>query len=174
MDLSEFRERYDPWLEEVRPFLEKADWKTAFRTYPYLTYDEAPWSPFGGELGRSKLALLGTAGVYLAGEQPPFRAADIEGDWTFREIPGEVALGRLAIAHDHYDHTSARLDLNAVYPLERLRELVQDGTIGTLAERHYSVSGYCTRPDLIVEQTAPAIVASLKKERVDAVLHVPV
>lgn len=174
MDIPAFRERYPAWLEAARPFLDVKDWTAAFKGYPYPIHDEAPWTPLAKPLAQCRLAVLTTAGLYVAGEQPPFNAEDIEGDWTLRELPDDVALDALDIAHTHYDHTRAREDLNCVYPHDRLRELVADGVVGALASRHYSISGYCTRADLVAERTAPQMVERLRADGVDALLHIPV
>ena len=174
MDMEAFRARYPEWLAATRPLLEAADWKTSFKTYPFVVNADSPWTPFEKPLSQCRVAVLTTAGLYVPGEQPPFRAKDIEGDWTLRELPQDVPLASLAIAHDHYDHTRANADRNCVYPLERLRELVADGTIGSLAPVHFSISGYCTRPDLIVERTAPQVVQRLRTMAVDVLLHIPV
>lgn len=174
MDTAAFRAAYPQWLEQTRPLLEAADWKAAFKTYPFVVNDDAPWTPLAKPLAQCRVAMLTTAGLYVPGEQPPFRAADIEGDWTFRELPDDVPAERLAIAHDHFDHGRAEQDINCVYPHARLRELVAEGVLGGLTPVHYSISGYCTRPDLLVEHTVPEVVASLRQQRADVLFHVPV
>lgn len=174
MDLEAFRERYPDWLEANRPNLEAANWKEAFKTYPFAVNHGAPWAPLKKPLAECTVAVLTTAGLYLRDSQPPFDAANIEGDWTFRALPADASPADLGIAHDHYPHEAAEADLNAVYPLDRLRELVAEGRIGALAGQHYSISGYCTRADLVVEKSAPELVASLAAAGVDVVLHVPV
>src|SRR5574341_560481 len=174
MDLGAFAAAYPAWLARARPALERKQWKEGFAGFPAPVNATAPWAPFAKPVASCRLALLSTAGLYLEGEQAAFDAENIEGDWTFRELPGARPGARLAIAHAHYDHASARQDLNSVYPLDRLRELAAQGAIGTLAERHYSISGYCTRLDRVVEETAPRIVERLKADGVDAVLHIPV
>jgi D-proline reductase (dithiol) PrdB len=175
MDIAAFQERYPAWLERARAMLEASDFKGAFAAdYPYVVNAEAPWTPPRKPLAQSRLAVLTTAGLYVKGEQPRFRDADVEGDWTFRELPGDAWVDQLEIAHTHFDHARAEQDLNCVYPLERLRELMADGVIGSLAQRHYSISGYCTRADLVAEHTAPQIAQRLAQDGVDVLLHVPV
>ena len=174
MDLEAFRERYPDWLEANRPHLEAANWKEAFKTYPFPVNHSAPWTPLEKPLSECTLAVLSTAGLYLKDGQPPFDALNIEGDCTFRELPADAAVSDLAIAHTHYPHEAAETDLNAVYPLERLRELVAEDRIGALAGKHYSISGYCTRSDLLVEKSIPGLLAALAAAEVDVVLHVPV
>jgi D-proline reductase (dithiol) PrdB len=174
MDIAGFRERYPAWLEQARALLEAKNWTEAFKSYPFPVNTEAPWTPLAKALAQCRVAVLTTAGLYRRGEQPPFRAEDIEGDWSLRELPLDADPATLAIAHTHFDHARAEADLNTVYPLERLRELVQAGFIGDLAPTHFSISGYCTRPDLVSEHTAPQVVQRLRMERVDALLHIPV
>ena len=174
MDLETFRERYPDWLEANRAHLEAANWKEAFKTYPFAVNRGAPWTPLRKPLSECTVAVLSTAGLYLKDSQPPFDAANIEGDWTLRELPADASPADLGIAHAHYPHEAAETDLNTVYPLDRLRELVAEGRIGAVAGTHYSISGYCTRSDLLVEKTAPELVAALGAAQVDVVLHVPV
>ena len=175
MDVGTFSAKYADWFGRVKPLLEQANWKDAFAAgFPTPVNSDAPWAAPRQPLSRSKLALLSTAGLYLPGEQPPFDAANIEGDWTFRELPRDVDTARLAIAHGHYNHASARQDINAVFPLQRLKELEADGVIGALAPTAFMTSGYCTRLDKIATETAPRIVARLRQDQVDAVLHIPV
>lgn len=174
MDTQAFQAAYPQWLEETRPLLEAANWKDAFKSYPFVVNSDAPWSPLAKPLADCRVAMLTTAGLYLPGDQPPFRAADIEGDWTFRELPDDADPAQLSIAHDHFPHDRAEQDLNCVYPYARLRELVADGVLGGLAPVHYSISGYCTRPDRVLEHTLPQVVMSLRMHQVDVLFHVPV
>jgi len=174
MDLEAYKRAYPGWLEANRHLLEAANWKEAMAGFPFAVNTESPWTPFTGDLKSRKLALLSTAGVYLPGEHKPFDAENIEGDWTYREIPVGTDLSRTALAHTHYPHTHADADRNSVFPLDRLRELSAAGTIGPLAPRHYSISGYCTRLERVVEEALPAIVAAMQEDGVEMVLHIPV
>ena len=175
MDVARFQSAYPAWLDAARPLLEAKDWGAAFKAgYPFPTNEESPWAPLAKPLAQCRVAILTTAGLYVAGEQPPFRAADIEGDWTLRELRDDQPLDKLAIAHDHYDHARALEDLACVYPHARLQELAAQGLIGGLAPTHFSISGYCTRPDQVVEHALPQVVQRLKIERTDVLLHVPV
>ncbi len=174
MDLALFRSRYPRWLAEARPLLEAADLKGAFKTYPFPTNPASPWTPLAKPLAQCRVAILTTAGLYVAGDQPPFRVTDIEGDWTLRELRNDQPLEGLAIAHDHFDHARAEADLNCVYPHTRLQELAAQGLIGGLAPTHFSISGYCTRADQVVEHTLPQVVQRLRAECTDVLLHVPI
>ena len=41
----------------------------------------------------------------------------------------------------NFDRTGFQRDLNVVYPIDRLRELVAEGVIGGVAETHFTVMG---------------------------------
>lgn len=174
MDVEAFRARYPDWLEENRSLLEVANWKDAYKTYPFARHEDAPWTPMRKPLSECRVAMLSTAGLYVPGEQPPFNAEHYEGDWTLRELPDDVPVETMAIAHTHYDHARADQDRNCVYPRERLHELAAEGVIESVASLHYSISGYCSRADLLVEHTAPQVIQRLRMEGVDVLLQVPV
>ena len=57
--------------------------------------------------------------------------------------------------------------------MRRLAELAGAGVVGRPAPTHYSVMGYILEPTELVEQTAPAIAAHMRAERVDAAALVP-
>ncbi|MGR9089881.1 MAG: glycine/sarcosine/betaine reductase selenoprotein B family protein, partial [Gammaproteobacteria bacterium] len=92
----------------------------------------------------------------------------------YRPIPGDLEAADLAMSHisSNFDRTGFQQDMNVAFPLDRLRELADAGTIGSVADFHYSFMG-ATNPDLMaptVEHLAPL----LKKDAVDAVLLAPV
>ncbi len=174
MNIAAFQTAYPGWLEQARPYLEAADWKSSFRDFPYVKNADSPWTPLEKPLRECRVAMLSTAGLYLKEDHAPFSAGDIEGDWSFRELPEDAPSGQLAIAHEHYPQKHVEQDLNCVYPRDRMAELVAQGVIGELAPRNFSISGYCTRVDKVVEETVPQIVERLKADRVDALLHIPV
>ena len=73
-----------------------------------------------------------------------------------------------------FDHTGFYRDMNLAFPLERLRELVERGTLGSVAPNYYSFMGAQRDPTRIIEETAPEVARRLKAEEVDAVLLVPI
>jgi D-proline reductase (dithiol) PrdB len=64
-------------------------------------------------------------------------------------------------------------DVNTVFPIDRLRTLQEHGEIGSIADYHYSLMGAGWESHEI-EDTAREIAGLLKKDRVNAVLLVPV
>ncbi len=73
-----------------------------------------------------------------------------------------------------FDHTGIYRDINLAFPLDRLRELAEAGTIGSLAANYYSFMGAQRNPTKLIEETAPEVARLLNEEEVDAVLLVPI
>jgi D-proline reductase (dithiol) PrdB len=64
-------------------------------------------------------------------------------------------------------------DLDCVFPLVRLRELEEEGTVGSSAPTHYSFMGYTLRPESLLSQSVPAMIRRMKGDQVDLVLLAP-
>lgn len=129
-----------------------------------------PFARLAVPLAEARVALITTAGVHHR-HQDPF---DCEGgDWTARQIDGSADISDLMITHTHYDTSDAMADLDAVFPLRRLRELADDGVIGSVSPVHYGLMGYIPQWAPLVERTAPAIARTLKAAGVHAIVASP-
>jgi D-proline reductase (dithiol) PrdB len=80
---------------------------------------------------------------------------------------------KLRINHPGYDHRFAKEDYNANLPLDRLKELVDDGTIGSLLPDTLVLMGLQLNLGPLILETIPEIVATFKADSVDAALLVP-
>ena len=120
-------------------------------------------------LDRSRLALVTTGGVHLP-DQQRFDIDDFEGDCSYREIPTDAEV--LTWTHAYY-RPDEGFDLDAVFPLQTLRELVEDRLVGELGPRHFSFMGAIHDPTPLVEETAPDVAERLVEDGVDAVLLTP-
>ncbi|MEZ4615231.1 MAG: glycine/sarcosine/betaine reductase selenoprotein B family protein [Caldilineaceae bacterium] len=127
----------------------------------------------GIDLSQSRLALISSAGGYLAARQEPFDAEHDLGDYTIRRFPVTTAPEQIAFAHTHFDHTAVNADQQVLLPLGHLQELVQEGRIGELAPDVISFMGYQPDAVRVVDETLPAIVAAAKEMQVQAALLVP-
>ena len=125
-----------------------------------------PYTPRLLELGQSTLALVSTAGVHLR-EQEPY---DLDGDNSWRVIPGDVQASDLMVTHGHYNHEDADKDINCIFPIDRLRELAADGTIGGVADTHLGFMGYSQNFRDLYERVAPEMAKILLHSKTDAVL----
>lgn len=144
-------------------------------TYRWRRIDPVPWTPLRRPLAESRLALVSSAGLVLP-DQEPFAANLAGGDGSFREIPPDADLSTLIDCHKSksFDHDGMRRDPNLALPLERARELVERGRVGSLSARHLSFMGSITAPGRLVRDHAPAAARRLVEEGVDVALLVPV
>jgi D-proline reductase (dithiol) PrdB len=134
------------------------------------TFESRPWVR-GKPLAQRRVAIVTTAGLHVRGDQP-FEAG---GGMDYRVIPGDAASAGLVMSHAsvNFDRSGFQSDLNVVFPLDRLKELVRDKLIGALAAFHYSFMG-ATAPITRYEAKARELASLLKQDRVDAVLLTPV
>jgi hypothetical protein len=75
----------------------------------------------------------------------------------------------------NFDRTGVAIDVNVVFPIDRLEELAERGVIGAVAPRHVSFAG--NQPDDLATirlDTGPAAAAALRADGVDVVLLTPV
>jgi len=135
---------------------------------------DIPWTEPQKPLREAVMALVTTGGVHLK-TQLPFNMDDHNGDPSFREIPADTSADLLTITHDYYDHRDADKDLNLVFPLQRLQELVKSAALGALHTPVYSLMGHIDGPHLNIlqEETAPTIARKLADAKVDYALLVP-
>ena len=131
-------------------------------------FETTPWVAPDRPLARRRIALVSTAGLQVAGDHP-FGV----GDGGFRVIPRDAG-GRLAMSHvsSNFDRSGFYDDVNVMLPLDRMAELAAEGTIGGVADRHYSVMG-ATAPEAM-QPFAQDAAAAMRAEGVDTVLLVPV
>jgi len=127
-----------------------------------------PWIG-GPPLSQRRVSMVSTAGLHHRDDRP---FSIMSGD--YRIIPGNIATNDLVMSHisTNFDRTGFQQDWNVVFPLDRLRELADQGLIGSVADFHYSFMG-ATDPKLM-EPTARDLAGLLKKDQVNAILLVPV
>ncbi|MEM9565239.1 MAG: glycine/sarcosine/betaine reductase selenoprotein B family protein [Actinomycetota bacterium] len=149
------------------------------RLYDSLGYDAyrwaerlepAPWTPLTKPLSDSRVLLIGSGGIYRHG-QIAFHTRD---DTSIRVIPSDVDTAELRTAHFAYDQADARNDPNCVFPLDRLRELVDDGTIGGLCDEAYGFMGGIYSVRRMESETAALLEERCRAQEPDVVLLVPV
>ena len=93
-----------------------------------------PYTPLKRQLKECRIALVSTSGAYVEGMQP-----FSENDLTFRLIPTDTDTKTIRFVPGHFDTSKGIEDPNIMFPLDRLRELVQNGEIGSLTENHISM-----------------------------------
>ena len=146
------------------------------KAYPIKSYGGmSPNAPLHKELNQCRVALITTAGLHLQ-DQTPYDDRIIGGDCSYREIPNTIETQVLALGHRSkaFDASGTESDINLVLPLDRFRELENEGKIGSLNNRHFSFMGSITKPKPLIERTAPEVAHMLKADDVDVAFLTPV
>jgi D-proline reductase (dithiol) PrdB len=171
---TEERQAYNEWLQRKRPLLEAKEWTEALRDVPRLTdLQPAVPHPLTRPLADATIALITSAGISQA-NQAPVDGANIEGDYTVRELDIDTPAPELKVWHTHFDPTDARQDINVVYPIDRLQELAAEGFIGRVASPAVSFMGYFSNVFRMRDEVVPAVVATVRRSGADAAVLVPV
>ena len=123
-------------------------------------------------LSDATVGLISTSGARVA-RQPSFDVASDEGDPSWRVIPADTPTHRLRFNHAGYDVRNAYADPDCVFPLSLLRRYADERRIGAVAARAYSLMGYITQTDVLLEETGPAIAAAMAADGVDLAFLVP-
>jgi len=133
-----------------------------------------PWTPPSVPLHQAKLALITTAGIHHR-HQTPFDMVDSDGDPSYRELDTATLFDDFVITHDYYNHSDADKDPNIILPLDRLKELVDEDILGSIAATHYSFMGHIDGPhiDTLINRTAVEIAQKLRADNVDIALLTP-
>jgi D-proline reductase (dithiol) PrdB len=155
--------KHVPWLADA--------WA---RTRRFEEATTVPWTPLRRPLAEATIALVTTAGVHRRAD-PPFDMQDPDGDPSYRVIPADAPREELTITHRYYDHSAADRDLNVVLPIDRLRELRDEGRVGAIGPRIYGFMGHIDGRHVrtLVDRTAPEVAERLVADGVDAVVLTP-
>lgn len=137
-----------------------------------------PGSPDFGEppvvpLDRPASELTVGLAVSLGARTPEQLPLQMTNDLSFHVIPQSVPSSDIAFDHPSPIRYWADRDLNVAFPRDRLAELADEGTIGSLAPTAISVLGSISLWDRLATETAPAIKAEFDSQGVDLVILVP-
>ncbi len=97
------------------------------------------------------------------------------GDTSYRVL--DRSQRNLVLGHwsGNFDRSAFTIDINVVYPIDRLEELAANKVIGAVAPLHYSFAG--NQPDDVATirmDSGPAVAAALLADGVDVVVLTPV
>ncbi len=131
---------------------------------PMPTYETRPWVD-GPPLKERRMAVVTTAGLHRRDDRP-FSVGVPE----YRVIPHDVKANDLVMSHVsvNFDRSGYQQDLNVAFPIDRMRELADQGEIGSLGTYHYSFMGANNPEDL--EPNVRRLAGILKSDDVDSVL----
>ena len=157
--------------KELRPGL----WETVNERYPgamITKTDLVKLAKSPKPLAESRLMFVSTAGVQPKGTLP-FDTVHPVGDYTFRPVPANSKTTDLEIHQLKYPTFGAEKDLNVIFPIERLRELVKEKFIGALTKNFYSFIGYNMDAEKLEKTLAEEIAEAVEAEKPDIVLLAP-
>ena len=162
-------------MTEIEGFaaLERAAVRRNVPGFDWRTFTTAsPRHRLEKPLSEATIGLISTSGARVA-DQPSFDVVSDEGDPSYRTIPRETPPGRLRFNHAGYDVRNAYADPDCVFPLRLLRRYAEEGRIGGVAAHAYSLMGYITQTDVLLEETGPAIATALAADGVNLAFLVP-
>ena len=143
-----------------------------FPPYKWSVFRTTTWTPFEKPLNQAKVALLCSSGMSRRDQEPfdPLARSEL----SYREIAKDTPTEDLIINYNYYDHSDADRDPNVILPLDRFRELEQEGYIGELAEIHYGLGmGRMYKRTALQTQLAAEIARKVKQAKVDVLFCVP-
>jgi hypothetical protein len=139
-----WQDRFEEWVEFAKPLFKQGKDKDAWAKYPWFTTEGDPFAKPDKPVSECRFGVVTTGGY-----------------------------SKLRINHPGYDHRFAKEDYNANLPLDRLKELVDDGTIGSVSPDTLVLMGLQLNLGPLIRETIPEIVATFRADNVDAALLVP-
>jgi D-proline reductase (dithiol) PrdB len=137
---------------------------------PVAEHDTSPATPPSVPPARARVAVVTSAGLNLR-SQEPFRREDP----GFRVLPSSTPPSEIVQSHSSigFDRTAMARDPDVVYPVGRLRELVDRGVVGEVAPRCLSFMGAQFDPAATLAGSAERAAAILVEDGVDIVVLTP-
>ncbi len=150
-------QKFETWIERINHIhTGNADLRNK---EIYLTVPEK-------DLSECTVGLFTTGGVHLKSDTP-FDIDNEHGDPTYRTIDMSANSTDLMITHTHYNHVEADKDVNCIFPIDRLRELKDQGIIGNIAPYSYNIMGFNPDPSDLINKTAPTLAKKYSEDGVD-------
>jgi len=157
---------------QLRPGL----WQTINDRYPgsmITKSDFVPLARLAKPLKECKICLVSSCGVHLRSDRPMDVAHPL-GDFTFRRVPSGAQPNELIIHQLKYPHDDADLDINVIFPIQRLQELARERIIGGLTTNFFSFIGYNMDPEKFEATVAEGIARAVDdEEQADIALLAP-
>ena len=120
-------------------------------------------------LSKAKVAIVTSASLHHPTDED-FSPMDT-GYRILQAQPRDYVMGHWS---PNFDATGYALDINTVFPIDRLDELVAEGKIGSVAEQHLAYAGNQFDLSAVRLDSGPAGAKFLREQEVDVVLLTPV
>lgn len=143
-----------------------------FPPYRWTVNEPSELTTLGQPLADCTVSMLTSGGVSHC--TMPTWDAQARNDFRLDVVDPEAVGPDFQVSDSYYDTTDAETDVNTVFPIDRLRELAADGTIGAVAPRLWSgFMGRIYKRTHVLEVAAPALAQELHDDDVDLFLLVP-
>jgi len=145
------------------------------KSYDWARNDEVAFAPLDKPLSECKVGMLSTSELAVRydaeTEDNPITEEGFRGVYS---IPADTPTERFYSRTSSFDAVATHLDdVNAYFPVDRLREAVASGRIGSIPDRLYGAyNNYSKRK--VLEEEAPNALALAREDEIDALLLVPV
>jgi D-proline reductase (dithiol) PrdB len=139
-------------------------------TLPVPEFEEPAFSE-PPALREARVAIVTSAALTRSGGVSKWGFEDFHFE-TLPDVARDLELGHLS---PNFDRSGFAADLNVVYPVDRLRDLADQGVIGSVADHHYAFAG--NQPEglsALRMDTGPACAKKMVEDGVDVVLLTPV
>jgi D-proline reductase (dithiol) PrdB len=157
---------------QLRPGL----WKTINERYPGSMIRKDSYVPLARlrkPLPEARLTLISSCGVHARSDRP-LDVCHPLGDFRFRRVASRLHQEDLIIHQLKYPHDDADVDINVIFPIERLQELAAQGVLGGLTDNFFSFIGYNMDPEKFERTVARDIAdAVVSEECADVALLAP-
>ena len=139
-------------------------WRSRLVNQPMPEFGDTPCVG-GPPLKERRISLITTGGLHLHGDRP-----FIPGKADWRVIPDDADPAELVTSHiaTNFDRIGMMSDINTVFPIDRLRELVAAGTVGAAAARHFGLMG--STPPTDYADSIKALADDMKHDGVGGVV----
>ena len=153
----------------------KASSRRFIDRYPFPELGLPALCKLSKPLSACRVVLITTAGLHLK-EDKPFSGSFLLSDCSFRRLPASARLADMDISHtsEEFNRSGIMEDLNVVYPIDRLEELIEQRKLGSVAPNHYSFMGSLPRVGELKKKTAPEVARLAKSDDVDLAILTPV
>src|SRR4051794_2799655 len=141
--------------------------RTSLLSHESIENESVPWAARARPGAAAPLALVTPGGPRGGGAAP-----STGGHRGSRPTPADTPLANIMLSHTSigFDRSDVQRDLNVAFPLDRLRELIAAGELGSLASTHYAFLGAQRTYDGILNESGPEVARALKADGVEAVL----
>lgn len=172
--------------ERMMDFIFKAQVKGYAGAGRYV-YEQASFKKLEKTLAETRLALMSSSGHFVQGDDPKPLGVDdmsqsdaearindfVKEEPRLSEIPIDISQKMLRVRHGGYDVRGAQKDPNVNFPIDRMRELRDEGILPKLHAVAYSFVGACSQMRL-QKETGPHWVEKFKESQIEALLLIPV